>query len=805
MSQIGNSPSISKLGNTFNVNMAWVNNQLSSSWSSPVLTIGSTSHNLLDLLDNVQTLIVSWATQNMLMNNQQLRFTPLDWLRANVSAFWWWTEVSFGLPLANRNPDYVLTRNWTQAVRAPACDPCCEQIRECMQPIIDNLQNQINNLTTLIASTAWWPPEDFTVSAVLNPSTNVVTFTRILWWQYTVDLSPLISSFSDNYLQNVFLTWTVLNFDMVTGPNITVDLSPLIAPTIQWRDEGVTVVSWITAINFIGAWVVASSWWWWLLNVTIPWSTVTEDVFVKIRASDTTPSYLFDSINNSTTLVTINDWTIQKRVVNPWADESLQLVVNLSLYIGDTQFVGNHTQTGNTTITWTTNLQWPVNIWPWPLTYTNTVTTGNQIFNSWYTGNYNQSTLNFSDETQFNFAGDLNFLPWNETTGTQNFMNTYIGNYADESVINMAGDFNWLSTSEQVYQPWSTITGTQTLTNLTINGTNVDATYDNTSSFTYNWSTINNNGITENWTGNNIINLPDWASITNNLNGDVNNNYWPTYTENNNYANGSTINNTGNLTTNNNNLNHTINNTNSTFTTTWWTYTYNNITENFSNITQNFNDTPDLIGCVPWTVNFWTAYTYPTGTQFIEVVFVYNSVSKTIRFTPDSWTHTHLVNGSEVAIVAWPTTYQYNIISWTISLWSITSSCAYNWVSTNNYENKIHNHEWDITNNTNTYETNTGVTNVYDSNSTIINQWTTILQWDTIIEWDLTVNQWAIQFNPVIPTSNITGIYPLPAKPTMVFKNWLYMTEWASYDYIWNVNQVEFTTPTALTDQIVFL
>ena len=72
---------------------------------------------------------------------------------------------------------------------------------------------------------------------------------------------------------------------------------------------------------------------------------MTEDVFVKIRASDTAPNYLFDSINNSTTLVTNNDGTIQKRVVNPLADEALQLVVNLSLYNGNTQFVGNHTQT----------------------------------------------------------------------------------------------------------------------------------------------------------------------------------------------------------------------------------------------------------------------------------------------------------------------------------------------------------------------------------------------------------------------------------------------------------------------------
>jgi hypothetical protein len=64
---------------------------------------------------------------------------------------------------------------------------------------------------------------------------------------------------------------------------------------------------------------------------------------------------------------------------------------------------------------------------------------------------------------------------------------------------------------------------------------------------------------------------------------------------------------------------------------------------------------------------------------------------------------------------------------------------------------------------------------------------------------------WWLSFSKAKQTANITGIYPHPNNPFQVFKNWLYMTEWATddYEYIWS--DVVFNVATELTDQIVFI
>lgn len=122
-------------------------------------------------------------------------------------------------------------------------------------------------------------------------------------------------------------------------------------------------------------------------------------------------------------------------------------------------------------------------------------------------------------------AGNISFasattIDWTNTTstGTQNFDAGYVGDYADNSTLNIGGDVTWEAASTQTYVAGATVGGDATYVDF-------DTTYDADSSVTYNGNTITHNGTTQNYAGDNTVNLPDGATITNNLDGDVNNNY----------------------------------------------------------------------------------------------------------------------------------------------------------------------------------------------------------------------------------------------------------------------------------------
>jgi len=190
-----------------------------------------------------------------------------------------------------------------------------------------------------------------------------------------------------------------------------------------------------------------------------------------------------------------------------------------------------------------------------------------------------------------------------------------------------------------------------------------------------------------------------------------------------------------------------------TFSFIWSTIEYNDVTE-------NYNDTPVLISCTA-TQLFSTAYAYPALTQFVEVVINYDAVSETIRFTPNSWSQIFTVNGQQFSVVAWVANYTYAIVTGTVWLWSITTSCHYNGVSVINQNNLITNSTWGITNNTNITVKNVWVTEVYDVTSDVTYQWDITFGWDVIITGQL-IGGWETPFVMNTATHNaVVGQYIL--------------------------------------------
>lgn len=698
MSQLSWSPSIIKNGTSFEVNMNYILNNFNSSWLYPNITIGNSVYNLSNILDNFSFELFNSTWLINITNGWSARIIGRDWMRVNFVG----TDIQIWLPTTNRQNWYVLTWNEStlSAQRSTISDCLCEQIANCA--IIQSLQNQINTISSVWWG--WWWTDDFTIGWFPLSGTQTIRFNRVLWGTYDVDISPFFSSLYDNFVNKISFWGTTLTLDMVSGVTLSADLSSLLdnvdAQTLS-RDP-VTNNLTISNGNTVNISSIASSW---------------ADELVKVSASDTVSSYLRDAIGNVTTTTTNNDWTIVVRINNPSVNENIQLIVDLTIYNGDTQFVGNHTQTGDTTTTGFTNLGTD-------LVFNNTNTTGIQNFDTNYTANYDNSVINYTNWTTVN----------QDSTSVYN--NEWITNYSDNSIVNIDWNVNYWPTSTQTYIAWSTITGNVSYTDLTITGTNVNQTYDNTSQVNYDGTTINHNGTTTNYTGDSIVNLVDGATITNNLDWDVNNNYWPTYTENNVYTAGSEINNTWDVIVNNIDLTTTTNNTNVTNEISWDvtnnysdTYVENNDggTFNITNQTINYNDTPVLIDCTP-TQLFDTTYTYPTSTQFVELVIEYDGVQETIRFTPNSWIQLFTVNGEQFSVNAGAIGYEYTIVSGTVWLWSITSSCHYNGVSVINQNNVITNNNWGVTNNENTTVNNVWVTEVYDTNSTVTYEWDVIFE-----------------------------------------------------------------------------
>jgi len=175
----------------------------------------------------------------------------------------------------------------------------------------------------------------------------------------------------------------------------------------------------------------------------------------------------------------------------------------------------------------------------------------------------------------------------------------------------------------------------------------------------------------------------------------------------------------------------------------WDTVNFTDTTLNYDNVIQNFLWTPNQISCEV-TPSFATPYTAPALTQYAEVIINYDNtvdpiVTKTIK--------TALNGSTQIISFVTPTDTWEITISWaagditvTITGWTpwfftfdVTNPiCYYNGVSVNNYTSKIHIHNGDITENTNTYESNVGVTEVYDSTSNITNEGNTTLNNVTI-------------------------------------------------------------------------
>jgi len=189
---------------------------------------------------------------------------------------------------------------------------------------------------------------------------------------------------------------------------------------------------------------------------------------------------------------------------------------------------------------------------------------------------------------------------------------------------------------------------------------------------------------------------------------------------------------------------------------------YDGSTMNYTQITQNFSDTPNQISCEVAPA-FATPYTAAPLTQRAEVIIEYDNtvdpvVTKTIKTVLDwSGQVVSFVTPTDIGEIttswaAWDLTV--SITAWTpwfFTFAAVDPLCWYNGVSVNNYDNKIHIHNGDITENNNTYETNNGVTNVFDDTSTIINNGTTILNGNTVINGTTTFT-WPVTWiaNPAL-------------------------------------------------------
>ena len=179
---------------------------------------------------------------------------------------------------------------------------------------------------------------------------------------------------------------------------------------------------------------------------------------------------------------------------------------------------------------------------------------------------------------------------------------------------------------------------------------------------------------------------------------------------------------------------------------------------NYTQITQNFNDTPIQISCEV-APTFATAYTAAALTQYAEIIVEYDNtvdplVTKTIKTLFDGTTQVipfiTPTDSGEIT-VSWATgDVTVTITGWTPGYFAFAAAdpiCYYNGVSVNNYTNKIHIHNGDITENTNTTETNVWVTEVYDNTSTTVHNGTQVFNNLTVL-WTFTgwVTTWTHVF-----------------------------------------------------------
>ena len=228
-----------------------------------------------------------------------------------------------------------------------------------------------------------------------------------------------------------------------------------------------------------------------------------------------------------------------------------------------------------------------------------------------------------------------------------------------------------------------------------------------------------------------------------------------------------------------------------------YTSNYDGSTMNYTQITQNFTDTPNQISCEVTPI-FWAPFTAVALTQRAEVKIEYDNtvdpvVTKTIKTVLDGVDQTiSFVTATDSGTIttswaAWDLTV--TISSGTAGFFSFDATegiCRYNGVSVNNYLNKIHIHNGDITENTNTTENNFGVTNTFDNTSIITNNGTTILNGNTVINGTTTFT-WPVIWiaNPALISTGAISVAAAAVQVLAVPANCTYM--WINMSPLQNI------------------
>ena len=429
----------------------------------------------------VETIVasVNSGTQFSVPNWGSIRFQWHMWLTTDTTN----DQINIYLP-GGWLDGQVLTRdadNWYAYWDEPM-EVCCDWVHDCMQPIIDMLQNQINNIiagwpagTDDFVDTMSWDAgtrtitlervlwgvmnlvlsdvstnDDYVVTGLYDHPTRILRLTRNLGGFVDIDLSTLVSednfvdTFGFNPITNIVTIWRT-----GTLPDLTIDLSSLA------EDNYVDGFGFNSITNIL---TIERTWT--LSDLTVDLSSlagVGTDELVAVSWTDTTSTYLRTAIiNPDSNIDSANNITnIRLAIINPAADETLQFELDMSTYVGNVEIQWDFHVTGTTTLG---DLNFDVGT---TVDWTNTTQTGTTTYDSSYVANYDGSTIVYND-TDIDYTG------------------TTVINYADTVVTNHNGD-------------------TINNDNTTENNTNVTNNYDDTSVVNYDGSTINNNNTTNNY------------------------------------------------------------------------------------------------------------------------------------------------------------------------------------------------------------------------------------------------------------------------------------------------------------------
>lgn len=162
---------------------------------------------------------INTGTNFTVGNNWLLAFQGTMGMRVDASSWF----INIMLPGGGLDWE-ILTRNATTwlAERSEPDDLYCDRIQDCMQPLIDGLQNQINNINAW----GWAGTDDFVSSTAFNPTSWILSMFRVLWGFMTVDISWVNT---DDYLVSWSLNTSTYLLSLVldSGAIVSVDLSAL--------------------------------------------------------------------------------------------------------------------------------------------------------------------------------------------------------------------------------------------------------------------------------------------------------------------------------------------------------------------------------------------------------------------------------------------------------------------------------------------------------------------------------------------------------------------------------------------------